>query len=1123
MFERVINVGAGFFKVSLNEAFQRIVKENDPLDRVQIIKLDAGVHIAGNQHNPQKIIITRPTKLVGVEDDVTIRGHFYVKEDASLEIENITLTDLHADNNIIYAENNTIVELTKCQINHRQPENKYAVVSTGEKVILDHVIDTSEHGCSFENKYTGITDSVFNELQFKKQNQTIMKNNLIKGYMQIENEARVWSEGVLTFDGEIGYKYDFIVLNEGYASFEMLSYEENTNLSVLLENEGALELADIDLKNPDIQIQVNYYDSNELDIASKVAEVVTWNNLDHPQINLKSGFNDLTLDKVLKDYQAGTIINLEPGIYSQPNAIIKIEKDLEIHGLGQDATDTKIFLGFEIAPGVKFTLDNLTVFNEYERTVLYADEKTDVTLKNCTFETAQTLNEYYSDGKEGAQYYRLYFTGAESAVLDNVMIATEESQFVCFVDCPQVRIHHGIYDGIVIKAHTNVRAEATYIMKHLTLADNSNFRVGNLTLDQVTTPIEVCEHSQLIIEDLELLTMQNAKTIFNAKDGYIQVDKLTAEQLGAIDFEYDSQSTIVLSEDLKQLPTVKMINTDLENLVKSYQTADNSVVNNQEDPLQKLNNLYGLKAVKEKTRGFLNSVKFNETRKKQGLPANNITLHSVFIGNPGTGKTTVARLMGEVLADGGALENANLIEVGREDLVGKYLGETEEKTKAILEKAQGGILFIDEAYTLSEGGDNDYGQIAIDTILKYMEDHRDQIMLIFAGYPDEMNQFLQSNPGLKSRVPNVFNFEDYSLEELTKIGLMQLQKDKYQVDHELYQQFLKQQSRKEITKSNARFVRNMNEALITALASRVMANGLLDAASLTTITPEDLETVKQSQGADQGESIEDILNQLDKLIGLATVKEYIKDLVGEVQAEKRLAEVNPDLAGDRTYHMVFSGNPGTGKTTVARLLAKLFFKLGILTQTTVKEVTRPDLIGQYIGETEQKTQTILDNALGGVLFIDEAYQLASNGSSNDFGKQAIETLLTALENHRHDFVVILAGYTQEMEEFLNTNPGLRSRIPNRIEFPDYTPNEIGVITAKMLNSKKFVIADADFEEKIAQAYLKLPKQDWGNARTARNFAEKIIKEHKLWIIDHSTVDDILTIRSETIDEALKEL
>ncbi len=235
------------------------------------------------------------------------------------------------------------------------------------------------------------------------------------------------------------------------------------------------------------------------------------------------------------------------------------------------------------------------------------------------------------------------------------------------------------------------------------------------------------------------------------------------------------------------------------------------------------------------------------------------------------------------------------------------------------------------------------------------------------------------------------------------------------------------------------------------------------------------------------------------MVGLNSVKAFVNDLVKQVKVDQALQDKLPD-ATKPTYHMVFAGPPGTGKTTVARLIAQLFYNLGILPKDTVSEVARPDLVGQYIGQTAQKTGKAIRDAMGGVLFVDEAYQL-SQGSENDFGKEAIETFITELENNRDKFIAIFAGYTNDMNDFLEANPGLRSRVPLTLEFEAYTPDEIAQIVENIV-TKHWTINTELLHTVVVKNYKQLPANKQSNGRWARNFADKLISQHKLWLADH---------------------
>jgi len=284
----------------------------------------------------------------------------------------------------------------------------------------------------------------------------------------------------------------------------------------------------------------------------------------------------------------------------------------------------------------------------------------------------------------------------------------------------------------------------------------------------------------------------------------------------------------------------------------------------------------------------------------------------------------------------------------------------------------------------------------------------------------------------------------------------------------------------------------------------------------------ELDTHKIPLGrSNEEESLEDIMKELDQLIGLSKVKDLVKEIQAFAQIQKKRQEAKL-LTEPQVLHMIFKGNPGTGKTTVARLLGKMFKHMGILQRGHTVEVERADLVGEYIGHTAQKTRDQIKKALGGILFIDEAYSLG-RGGEKDFGKEAIDTLVKAMEDYKDNLIVILAGYKDEMERFLQINPGLRSRFPIQIEFNDYSVNELMQIAKMMVEKRQYKFSPEaliKFETILQNRKNDINYDKLGNARLVRNMIEKALRRQALRLVNQKVIsrEDLLQIKPEDISE-----
>lgn len=513
--------------------------------------------------------------------------------------------------------------------------------------------------------------------------------------------------------------------------------------------------------------------------------------------------------------------------------------------------------------------------------------------------------------------------------------------------------------------------------------------------------------------------------------------------------------------------------------------------------MNELNSLVGLESVKAEVTKLIDLVEAERRRAEAGVAGNIITLNLVFTGNPGTGKTTVARLIGKVFAALGLLKQGHLVETERSGLVGQHIGETAPKTRQIIDSAKDGVLFIDEAYTLYvPDSTRDFGTEAITTLMKEMEDRRGTMAVIVAGYEKEMNTFFDANPGLTSRFNRYIDFPDYTAPELTKVftSLVSSRQFRLTADAEIRAAHMFEQMVRTKGKQfgNARSVRSYLDSAIERQASRLREQPQADPLVLET---DDLPPLGRKEELD----FSHLLTKLDALTGLGSVKAEIRKLASLVRAQERRREAGMSWT-PVSLHLVFTGSPGTGKTTVARLVGELYAALGLLEKGHVVEVQRSDLVAGYIGQTAQRTKAKVEEAYGGVLFIDEAYTLV-NGGDNDFGQEAIDTLLKEMEDNRNRLAVIVAGYTDKMKQFIDSNPGLSSRFTRYIEFDDYSAVELAHIFQCLANMHGYRISGEGqaMLNQVTERLLGAGDSNFGNARVMRTLFEATIEQQAIRI------------------------
>jgi ATPases of the AAA+ class len=535
----------------------------------------------------------------------------------------------------------------------------------------------------------------------------------------------------------------------------------------------------------------------------------------------------------------------------------------------------------------------------------------------------------------------------------------------------------------------------------------------------------------------------------------------------------------------------------------------------EENPYEKLQKMIGLKTVKKQIDGIIAADLVEKVRKtKRGGHYTSRTMHMMFRGDPGTAKTTVARLFAGIAKDKGVLKSGAFVGVGGMDLCGMFFVDD---IRNAFKAAEGGVLFIDEAYSMK--GDN-----PISVLIQEMENHREDVIVIFAGYSNKMNEFMKRNEGLKSRIPYIIDFPNYTAEELSDIFSLMLEergftatKEAKLAAHNIFEKMAHIDDY-----GNGRFVRNLLDDSIQNQSLRLYNEGK----NLDDISKNKLFKIIKDDISEIAEEHNDIRvpgtaqKELDEMIGLTNAKALIRKAVAFFKLRKHYLEKG--ISQERaSMHMIFTGNPGSAKTTVARLTAEILRDNKILPVGQFVEVGRADIVGAFQGHTAKIVQEKFRDAQGGVLFIDEAYSLC-DGVEKGYGDEAIDTIVKEMENHREDVVVIFAGYPEPMQEFLDRNPGMKSRIAFHVQFEDYSTDELCDITRLMVSKRQMKITD-EAMDKLRQIYdCECVFKDYGNGRFVRkildeaqmNLAERVMRS------DCNNVSDdyIITIVAEDIPE-----
>eukprot|EP00475_Leptophrys_vorax_P025521 TRINITY_DN35760_c0_g1_i1.p1 TRINITY_DN35760_c0_g1~~TRINITY_DN35760_c0_g1_i1.p1 ORF type:complete len:831 (+),score=222.21 TRINITY_DN35760_c0_g1_i1:213-2705(+) len=512
----------------------------------------------------------------------------------------------------------------------------------------------------------------------------------------------------------------------------------------------------------------------------------------------------------------------------------------------------------------------------------------------------------------------------------------------------------------------------------------------------------------------------------------------------------------------------------------------------------------GWSSVKQTVRQLVNICAQNYQKELLGQAPQPVFLNRMFLGNPGTGKTTCAEMYARLLKELKFLSVGTVVLATASDLIGQHVGESQTKTNALFKRADGKVLVIDEAYTLD---DNQYGKQALDVIVERVQNaETDDRVVLLLGYEKQMLRMIDSqNPGLARRFPRdqAFVFEDYSEDELLEIfkASCNAHHVKRSIDVLEKASIVLEKQKRLGNFGNAGAV----DVLIKAAIARASERGI--GADSLILLPEDIEVHTPSSGLDP-------LSLLDSLFRIGQIKEKLVRLQNTLRLAMQEGGHMPEAG-----NFVFQGSPGTGKTTVARVMARILYQIGFLASDKVVETSALGLTGEYLGHTKKRVEEKIREARGGVLFIDEAYELGKG----PYAEEAMTSLVAAMTDPEfRGTVFIIAGYVNEIDEMLNRNIGLKSRFDHFFNFEDWNPEDCRAYFKQQLAEKNFRVEEEvlDLLERYVSTLICLP--GWGNGRDMSQIVKQVLS-HRAHRVSSSVRLAAKEITCADVEGALQEM